>query len=456
MRRFFIHAGTHKTGTTLIQTVLRAHGNHLADHGFVYPQAGIIPEHNGHHNIAWEVSSDPRYRQGFGTIDQLLHEIGSTDRDVIISSEDFSSALAKPSTLDSFFTRLEQNGFEVFIVLYLRNQVDYIRSIYLELIKHGYGTAFEPFLDLLLERDMIQSDGNEQIWNLQYPSWLHNIPKDDHRKIIVRSYDDARARSLILDFLSVLGLPRGDIAVNEELRINEIWPLGAILIKFYRNNLNRELALEEVELSNWLEHLLSANSLYLRAETIRRIQAKYQSSNNELARQYGVRFFQEWPQVEAGQPKLSSLTHVCEQFPTSSNTSLGEHAMPIEYVFSASMAKILEMVIGYFMHRIAGSVELPQRHARALSEQARRYEQTLSEQQQKHEQALRQQAQSHERALNEQKLQTQQLLQSTSWCLTSPFRKGTALARRFAFGHLPDLAIDADQGVGSPMIRSDD
>lgn len=330
MRRFFIHIGTHKTGTTHIQRALRSNKDRLADFGFIYPNAGIIPEHDGHHNIAWEVSADRRHDRKWGTVDQLLCEVGLCNGNVIISSEDFSSALADPGNLDAFFSQLERQGFQVNVIVYLRSQVDYIKSLYVELLKHGFSTSFDLFLEHLLDRDTIQSAENEQVWNLNYSSWLEGIPRSDTRQVIVRSYDDVRKNSLLADMFSTLELQAGDFALDTNQRVNESWSPGAIFAQFYLSNLTRQSTPKDIELSNWLADLFASKSLAIREETAHRIQNKYRTSNEELKRRYGISLLQGSFQIE----------------PEKNN----ENVLFIEDVFSHSTLQIVTSVVGYFLH----------------------------------------------------------------------------------------------------------
>jgi hypothetical protein len=53
---------------------------------------GIHSPFAGHHNIAWELCGDRRFRPDLGTIDDFFSEIDKSDRNVILSSEDFESA----------------------------------------------------------------------------------------------------------------------------------------------------------------------------------------------------------------------------------------------------------------------------------------------------------------------------------------------------------------------------
>src|SRR5262245_50995930 len=129
MRRCFLHIGTHKTGTTALQAVLDKHDADLENCGYLYPKTGRNP-FAAHHNIAWELLGDERFRREQGTLEQLINEISSTDRDVLISSEAFYICF-RQNKLEPLITRIMRSGFEISVIVYFRNQIAFSLSAYL-------------------------------------------------------------------------------------------------------------------------------------------------------------------------------------------------------------------------------------------------------------------------------------------------------------------------------------
>lgn len=78
-RKCFIHIGTHKTGTTSIQHLLIRNSSALRERGYCYPQAGRLELSPGHHNLAWEISSDHRFRDNYGSIGDVIKEVINAD-----------------------------------------------------------------------------------------------------------------------------------------------------------------------------------------------------------------------------------------------------------------------------------------------------------------------------------------------------------------------------------------
>ena len=62
-KRIIIHAGTHKTGTTFLQSFLSLNYKRLLDKGILFPLSGKIGKFSGHHNIAWQLNDDERFKK---------------------------------------------------------------------------------------------------------------------------------------------------------------------------------------------------------------------------------------------------------------------------------------------------------------------------------------------------------------------------------------------------------
>lgn len=149
----FVHAGTHKTGTTSLQAMLAANAKMLRSAGVLVPLAGRIERGSaGHHNVAWELLRDPRFDPRRGTLDALLREIAAADEPVAcISSEDFELLHGDAAALERLRDGLLAIGYDPTIVLYLRPQADYLESLYAELLK-AWDVGFEEFFEAILAR----------------------------------------------------------------------------------------------------------------------------------------------------------------------------------------------------------------------------------------------------------------------------------------------------------------
>nr|MBX2824950.1 hypothetical protein [Gammaproteobacteria bacterium] len=128
MNRVILHIGRHKTGTTAIQKFLRENPELLESANYCYPDFGI--RGFGHHELG-----APLTRASLRTSEQetesvvenlrsgLMQSIPEGDAVTVLSSESFQ--LCDPHVVKSLFA-----GWDVQIVVYLREQVSYLLSSY--------------------------------------------------------------------------------------------------------------------------------------------------------------------------------------------------------------------------------------------------------------------------------------------------------------------------------------
>ena len=114
-----MHIGTHKTGTTSLQSMIARNDTYFADQGLFYPTVGRAGD--GHHNLAWELNGDERYDPSFGSFDDLIDELRQAKpRAVLISSEDFEYLHLRPESLRNFRRRLSRLGYKTHVIVVLR------------------------------------------------------------------------------------------------------------------------------------------------------------------------------------------------------------------------------------------------------------------------------------------------------------------------------------------------
>jgi hypothetical protein len=144
----YIHAGTHKTGTTYLQAFLFRNEAALAGSGLYIPQAGRAPDLNGHHNLAWQLNDDPRFcpeREGLAALEAEL--ACRQEPNVCLTSEDFEYLHSNLAGLQRLVEMLRRRGFTAKAVLYLRPQADYVQSLFAELLRHGLRMSFAEYLE---------------------------------------------------------------------------------------------------------------------------------------------------------------------------------------------------------------------------------------------------------------------------------------------------------------------
>lgn len=215
-KKCFIHVGIHKTATTTIQRFLTSNAEHLARLALYVPRTGRIDPLSGNHNLAWELNNDPRFNKAYGSFDDLKKELQDVrTHDVVLSSEDFEHIYyqdSKKKFLFDFFTSL---GFDIQIVVFLRNQVDYANSLFSTLLLFGLNSSFEQYLAEIISKNCYYEtnyktqDGSTCKWRFcfDYHKFLTSWSEQFGDNIICRSFDAERGLGRIEDrFLACLGI----------------------------------------------------------------------------------------------------------------------------------------------------------------------------------------------------------------------------------------------------------
>jgi hypothetical protein len=232
----FLHAGTHKSGTTYLQNFLQANEFALASEGLYVPVAGRVSP-SGHHNVAWELTGDARYDPTQGTVSDLLAELCSVrPLRACVSSEDFEYLYRNPGALRTLRLRLNEIDYVVKLLFYLRPQADYAESLYAELVRHGFSLDFPEFLDLFAAGEFKQGPISD--YSVLLNPFADVFGTDN---LIVRRFRNSGGPDQILiDFLSQM-LPnfefgRGKYRVSS-FRENVSIPFSHVFQLFVRNNL---------------------------------------------------------------------------------------------------------------------------------------------------------------------------------------------------------------------------
>jgi hypothetical protein len=254
-KRLYIHCGLHKTGTTALQFFLRNNTERLRTAGVLYPNAGCLDlVGSGHHNIAWQMARDRRFKKEYGDVEALLKEIGNFGGDILLSSEDFESSLDKPGSFTALVRIANSTQRELVLIIYIRNQIFYLESLYCEMLKHGFAEEYKTLAEQVIERKMLSM--KEWVFHFDYLRIARHVARIPNARVVFRSFHNLQNNSIFGDFKSVLALdpsPDGE-AVN--LRLHERDTPATSLTLFYQNRIGRSLRRAEMEI---LERLCPDN-----------------------------------------------------------------------------------------------------------------------------------------------------------------------------------------------------
>ena len=288
-RRCLVHIGAHKTGTTTIQHALSTRQARLAELGYLYPRIGrpaMAP--HGHHNIAWEISNDYRYAPDRGSVADLFEEICASVHDVILSSEDFEISAYRTERFEAFINGLSNCGLDVVIVFYVRNQIDYARSLYLALVGWGLDKTFGEFIDEIVENGQFHL--REWTYPFDYDDFVRRLQGINNIEVMVRSYDSLAQGEIVADFLSIVDLNSADLRLDEKSKLNEHRSVPAAAELFYSNRTGHKITAPERSV---LAELLppQAAQADLSAAAKLRLIDRFGGSNERLCERLGLAKF---------------------------------------------------------------------------------------------------------------------------------------------------------------------
>jgi hypothetical protein len=218
-KTIFVHIGTHKTGTTSIQYFLRQQSRQLKQCGILVPRSGTLSRTTGHHNIAWDIRSDPLREPHAGGVDDLVVELKAAQENVaVISSEAFEYLVQDPDGLSQFHERLVGIGYDPTYLVFFRNTNDYMISLHRELSAHGVDKSLEWFEAEIEAKGSITVHGD---WHheFDYGRFVSRWKRAVGDSILVFSYDEvAKNPGLLPFFFETIGASAEIVAASANLR----------------------------------------------------------------------------------------------------------------------------------------------------------------------------------------------------------------------------------------------
>jgi hypothetical protein len=286
MKKLYIHCGLHKTGTTALQIFLRNNTESLRAAGILVPSAGCVYSvASGHHNIAWQITRDRRFDKEFGDIGALTDEIRNFSGDILLSSEDFEGSLGRPDAFAPLVRFAISTQREPVLIIYVRNQISYLESLYCEMLGHGFGEEYKTMAEQAIDQKMCLM--KEWVFHFDYRGLAVTVASIPNVRLVFRNFHTLKDNSIAADFMSILGIDSGTVGEAVRLRSNERDTAAVSLSLFYRNRLGRPLNNAEIEV---VEHLCRRNQLRMRTgEGLRDALVRtFRKTNKRFCRNYKV------------------------------------------------------------------------------------------------------------------------------------------------------------------------
>lgn len=156
-KRLILHVGMHKTATTSLQKMFFENRDTFAERGVYYPEASRT--YLGHHLLAYE-AFNPDNAEAAGALAGLVAELDAVDPEgVLISSENLEHLVFLPERLIEIRDALSGLGYEIFVLITLREVGEYAEAICAELHKHGFERTSGEVTAEIIERGCLTNNG---------------------------------------------------------------------------------------------------------------------------------------------------------------------------------------------------------------------------------------------------------------------------------------------------------
>lgn len=248
MKKFFIHIGTHKTGSTTIKSSLALNKSLLKSKGLLYIDTKwsydiMRLKHD-------DQALKKRICDNFSA--QLEKENANKRCDVVIAAEKFSgdpySGYDNASIIAVILYAVSQ-GYKPVIIVYLRRQDTFIESLYTQSVHQGSSLEFQEFLE---ERELNNYDWSNLLTSYQ------KVFGDE--SLIVRSYDyfnkNRENGGILKDFYDLIGYSEAykQLASQTKTDVNIGYSPAAVqfarMANKYVNEQNQKAFRRALQLSN--------------------------------------------------------------------------------------------------------------------------------------------------------------------------------------------------------------
>lgn len=278
----YIHVGPHKSGTTSIQWFLQENRAELLKHGYFVPESET--KRGAHHALAEGLAGLDVGEHRQPLVTKSIRAIAETASEtIIISSEALEGILKSRKHAEVFFGHIRELNLEPKLVLFPRNQPQWINSSYAFSVMSFRRS--DPFQSAAL--GFAQSPGS------RFLRWVE-LAAAHALELIARPFTkETIARGVITEFVGAVGINSPQFR-NSEIRRNEA--VGPFTVSVAREVL-RQIAQAgkplkwlqaercKKELAGHLKETGLADAKYCGLSTAlaRHIERELQSDNNAFA-----------------------------------------------------------------------------------------------------------------------------------------------------------------------------
>jgi hypothetical protein len=278
----YVHVGPHKTGTTSIQWFLQENRAEFLKSGYFVSEAETT--HGAHHALAEKLCALEPGEHREPLVAKSIREIAKTPAEaIVISSEALEGLLESPKHADVFFSRIGELNLEPKLILFPRNQPQWINSSYASSVK------------IFRRSDSFQccALGFAQSVDARFSRWLQLA--DAHgAELIARPFTkETVARGVIPEFLRSIGINSSQFRDGQIRRNEAVGPFTVSVVRDVLRSIDetgRRLTWLQAKrcktkLAGYLGEKRLADSGYCGLTTVlaRRIEQELRSDNDAFA-----------------------------------------------------------------------------------------------------------------------------------------------------------------------------
>ncbi|WP_299130695.1 hypothetical protein [uncultured Vibrio sp.] len=287
MKKIIIHFGYHKTGTSALQETFSEYREELRSKGLYYPQS--ILGFPAPQELSWSLISQENRKKWMNVpkpYQEIYHDLlsnfeSSGCHTLIVSSEDLTYLEKEVGGLNLLHEMF--NGYDIQLICYVRNQVDFLLSLYGHGLRVGaINCTFEEHVRNNVNLKIGEFDKRIALWELAFG-----------QKVKVCKYEPKGFfnKNICDDFFNSLNI-NINIAFPHYKSNKSLHPWCRDLMKNVKDIefLDKEEVVDTIiDLSNRLPKV-SARECYMNEDFYLYLKDYYTNSSTELASKYNIIF----------------------------------------------------------------------------------------------------------------------------------------------------------------------
>ncbi len=215
MKKLYLHIGIEKTGTSAIQRFLAINSQELLKNDFLYPEIGRWHD-KSHHGIAFSITQNNLWDKSIVNVEIMLEKVleefnASKASNLIISTEVLRRYYLNDN-FEIFKQWVSKNFDELHLIIYLREQISWLSSMYNQLIKDP-NVRYYKGVDEFIDEYKVMADFYSLL-----TSWELAL-KGIEYQIHAISYQP-KDQSVLNDFLNVLDVDKNNFNDDEHSSVN--------------------------------------------------------------------------------------------------------------------------------------------------------------------------------------------------------------------------------------------